>query len=514
MELDELAGFRRFPPAPGFAALTAALGALVLFRTAQELAAAGPGKLTESGPYQVMRHPLSAGFQLVLLGSALALGSPGCLLASGPLAFLLWAAHARFIEEPALLRRFTRQYQRYRRGTSFFIPSIYFWSLRLIYVFYRLWCGLELRGLARVPRSGPFFLIALHRNYMDPYFMAFRIGRQVNYIATAVLFRQWLTGLYFKSLGCIPLVRSRPDLRPIMTAFQLLDSGGAVGMYPEGARSWYGETACEPAVFKVLEKRRVPIVTVELYGTFEQQPRFSRRLRRSRLRIRYRVHPPGDARRLVQELLRGERLWDARRRFLARPQPARNAEQLVYRCPQCGVPFRCRGYDDGRLACAACGTIFTLLEGKGLRGPAGVFSLPELEKQNLAWVQGLEPAGRRIAGELVDLEDGRRQRAGVAGLRAGALVLETDGLLVEGGKTPAKRIAYGELTSVLVESNCKLEVSYRSAGRQGSIVFLPPLRYTLFLQHFLRLRAFANPYARYRGSGRVELEPAAQRTTW
>ena len=510
MELDALAGFRRFPPAPGFAALTAALGALVLFRAAQELAAAGPGKLAESGPYQVMRHPLSAGFQLVLLGAALALGSPGCLLSSGPLAFSLWAAHARFVEEPALQRRFPRQYRRYRRGTSFFIPSIYFWSLRLIYVFYRLWCGLQLRGLEQVPRSGPFYLIALHRNYMDPYFMAFHIGRQVNYIATAVLFRHWLMGLYFKSLGCIPLVRSRADLRPIMTAFRLLDSGGVVGMFPEGARSWYGETACEPAVFKVLEKRQVPIVTVELHGAFEQQPRFSRRLRRSRLLVRYRVHPPEDSRGLVQELLRSERSWDAHRRSLARLQPARNAEQLVYRCPQCRAPFRCRGYDDGRLACAACGTSFTLLEGKGLRGPAGVSSLPELEKQNLAWLQDLKPAGLRIAGELVDGEEGRRPR----GLRAGALVLETDGLLVEGGKSPARRIAYGEIQSVLVESNCKLEVFYRTASRQGCVIFLPPLRYTLFLQHFLRLRAFANPYARYRGSGRVELEPAAQLTTW
>ena len=87
-------------------------------------------------------------------------------------------------------------------------------------------------------------------------------------------------------------------------------------------------------------------------------------------------------------------------------------------------------------------------------------------------------------------------------------MLESDGLLVQRGKTPACRIAYGEIESVLVESNCKLEVSYRSAGRQGCVVFLPPLRYTLFLQHFLRLRAFTNPYARYRGSSRVELAPA------
>ena len=281
--LDGPAGFRRFAPQPGFAVLAAALGAMSLLRAARELAAAGDGRLAESGPFQVMRHPLSAGLQLLLLGAALALGSPGGLLAGGPLALLLWAAHARFLEEPALHRRFPGQYRRYARGTGFLIPSIYFWSLHLTYVFYRLWCGLRLHGLEQVPRSGPFFLIALHRNYMDPYFMAFHLPRRVHYIATAVLFRQWLGRLYFKGLGCIPLVRGRADLRPIMAAFRLLDTGGAVGMYPEGARSWYGESACEPAVFRLLEKPGVPILTAELHGNFEQQPRFSRRLRRSRL---------------------------------------------------------------------------------------------------------------------------------------------------------------------------------------------------------------------------------------
>ncbi len=493
LELDKLAGFRRFLPVPGIAALAAVLGAMALLRAARELVRAGKGRLVESGPYQVMRHPMSTGFQVLLLGAALALASPGGLLACGPLAFLLWAAHARFLEEPALRRRFPRQYPRYRRGTGFLIPSIYFWSLHLTYVFYRLWCGLELRGVEKVPRGGPFFLIALHRNYMDPYFMAFHLPRRVHYIGTAVLFRQWLGRLYFKGLGCIPLVRSRADLRPMMAAFRLLDSGGAVGMYPEGARSWYGETACEPAVFRLLDRPGVPIVTAEAYGTFEQEPRFSRRPRRSRLLIRYRVHPPQDSQRLVRELLARERKWDACRRSLTRQLPARGAEQLVYLCPQCQVPFRLRGHDDGRLVCAACGTPFALLEGKGLSGPAGLLSLVEVEKQNLAWARFYRPEGLRICG-----------------LRAGALVLESDGLSLEEEQAPTRRIAYGEITSVLVESNCKLELSCRCQGSSGYLFFLTPPRYAVFLQHFLRLRAFANPYARYRGSGRCELQPARE----
>jgi len=515
--LDRLAGFRAYQ-APGFAALAFLVGAALFFASARELAAAGPAGLAEGGPYCAVRHPLSVAFQLMLIGGALALGSPGGLIAAGPAALLLWAAHALLIEESDLSRRFHSQYRRYRRATAFLIPSIYFWSRPVTLLFYRLWCGVRFRGIEQVPRSGPAFLIALHRTYTDPFLMALGLPRRVHYIATSVLFLRWLSALYFKSMGCVPLVRNKADLRALVSSFKLLDSGGIIGMFPEGSRSWYGETACEPAVFRLLERRRVPIVTVELEGTFEHQPRYSRRLRRAPILVRYRAHPPGTAgsRQLIQDLLRRERAWDARRRRLGLPQPARYAEQLIYVCPQCAAPFRCRGYRDGSLVCGACGTRFTLLKGKGLAGPQGVWSLPELEKRNLAWSLSFRPAGLRIDGELfcrpapgagAGLQALRRLRREIGRcLRPGALVLEEDGLLVEDADHPSRRIAYGEIESILVESNCKLELSCGNGGA-GLVFFMSPPRYSVFLQHFLRQRAFGNPYARYRGSNRAEVLP-------
>jgi hypothetical protein len=139
-----------------------------------------------------------------------------------------------------------------------------------------------------------------------------------------------------------------------------------------------------------------------------------------------------------------------------------------------------------------------------------------LEKQNLAWVRGFEPVGLRIAGQLVCRRSSRLEThlqglrhlrlRDSRSLRSGALVLQAGGLVVEDAQP--RRVAYAEIGSVLVESNNKLEFSYRTSGEQGYVFFLPPLRYTLFLQHFLRLKAFANPYARYRGSNRDEIRPA------
>ena len=110
------------------------------------------------------------------------------------------------------------------------------------------------------------------------------------------------------------------------------------------------------------------------------------------------------------------------------------------------------------------------------------------------------PAGLRLAGLLLGLEGFRfaaPRCPGAGGRRP----------VVEDGDGPPRRIAYAEIESVLVESNRKLDLSYRSNGLQRCLVFQPPLRYIVFLQHFLRQRAFGNPYARYRGSNRAEVLP-------
>jgi 1-acyl-sn-glycerol-3-phosphate acyltransferase len=514
--IDQVARFPVFPQGRGLAALAILPGVVILFRSVRELISAGPGRLTEGGPYHVLRHPMEIGAQLVLLGAALALASPGCLLTAGPLAFLLWTGHALLVEEPAMCRRFGKPYRLYSGSTGLLVPSLYVWSVGMVRAFYRLWCGVQIRGAGVVPRSGPLFLVGLHRCHMDPYFMTFFAGRKIHFIATAVLFRHFIGSWYFRRIGCIPLVRSRADLRPLMSAFEILDQGGVVGMFPEGARSWYGETACEPAVFKVLEKREVPVVTVEISGAFEHQPRFTRLPRRSPIGVRYRAHAPGSkpARQIIEELVQRERARDDRLRLRRRPQPARVAEQLLYVCPQCSVPFRCRGFDDGSLVCRACGTSFTLLEGKGLGGPRGIQSLVELQARNVAWSRSFGPEGLAIPASLVrrfttkpglHLQSSRwLRKSDMHGLRPGSLRLYADRLTVGNGES--LDISYQEIDSVLVENNWKVEFSYRKQdGERGYILCVPPLIYPVFLQHFLRIRAFGSPDARYRGSARSEI---------
>jgi 1-acyl-sn-glycerol-3-phosphate acyltransferase len=525
--LDRLLGWQPTGPLPGLGLLLILAGALLSGAALRERWALRRGRpdpsrsqLPESGPYWFIRHPAHAGCQLVLLGAAVLLRSATSLLAAGPLALLLWTGSALLLEERALLRRYPLAYARYRADTGLLWLSLYGLSVIMLLAYYRIFFGLRIHGVRRIPRSGPFFLIALHRTYMDPFLLGLGVPRKVHYLATSVLFRHPPIALCFRKLGCIPLVRSRADLRATLTALKILDAGGVVGLFPEGARSWYGETACEPAVFRLLKKRRVPIVTAELIGGFEYYPRYARHIERHALRIEYRVYPEGNpsVQRLMQGLVRRERRRDAELRQKGRAQQARGAEQLVYVCPRCATPFRCLGGRDGTVRCRACGARFTLLKGKGLAIPdQGALSLPELEKRCLRWTESFQARGQTIPGLLLlrstkktslDLQsDHRLRRLDRRSARPGRLVLEPEGVVVRFEDGRRKTIRYEELCSVLVEGNRKLELSYRTKnGEGGYLFFLPPQRYAVFLQHFLRRQAFDNPYSRYRGSRRVDLD--------
>jgi 1-acyl-sn-glycerol-3-phosphate acyltransferase len=525
--LDRLLGWQPTGPLPGLGLLLILAGALLSCAALRERWSLRRGRpdprwppLPESGPYWVIRHPMHAGCQLALLGAAVLLRSVTSLLAAGPLALLLWTGSALFLEERALLRRYPLAYARYRAETGLLWPSMDVWSITVLLCYYRIFFGLHIYGARQVPRSGPFFLIGLHRTYMDPFLFWCGIRRKVHYLATSVLFRHPPIELYFRKMGCIPLVRSRTDLKAIIKALKTLDAGGVVGVFPEGARSWYGETACEPAVFKLLAKRRVPIVTVQLIGGYEYYPRYARKVRRQALRLEYRVYPAGSrpAQRLVQGMARRERRLDAELRREARAQSARGAEQLVYVCPSCATPFRCLGCRDGTIRCRACGARFTLLKGKGLAIPGqGALSLPELEKRCLQWTESFQARGQAIPGLLLlrstkktnlDLQsDHRLRRLDRRSARPGRLVLEPEGVAARLEDGERKQIRNEELCSVLVEGNRKLELSYRTGnGEGGYLFFVPPQRYAVFLQHFLRRQAFGSPYSRYRGSRRVDLD--------
>jgi 1-acyl-sn-glycerol-3-phosphate acyltransferase len=152
-----------------------------------------------------------------------------------------------------------------------------------------MWAVLAFRARAidshNVP-GGPVILAPNHASFMDHFFTAGFIRRRVQFMGKSQLFKgvgAWV----FSHGGVFPVRRGLADEEAFVTAFRVLDRGGAVVMYCEGGRSRTGSLAAEarPGIGRLALESGAPVVPVAILGSY--QVRNWRRLQFPRITVRY-----------------------------------------------------------------------------------------------------------------------------------------------------------------------------------------------------------------------------------
>ena len=93
---------------------------------------------------------------------------------------------------------------------------------------------LEVRGVDRVPASGPLVLAANHASVLDPFVLGAALPRPIRFVTKAELWRYPLVGPLLEAGGAIPLRRGGSDVAAIGAAVGALEAGEVVGIFPEG----------------------------------------------------------------------------------------------------------------------------------------------------------------------------------------------------------------------------------------------------------------------------------------
>jgi 1-acyl-sn-glycerol-3-phosphate acyltransferase len=113
---------------------------------------------------------------------------------------------------------------------------------RFLYGAFGLMSGWELRGREHVPRMGSLIVASNHQSYWDPPLVGAATPRgDLHYLAKAELFKPPLFGPLIRSVNAIPIRRGMADLTGMSRAIDVLRSGGALIVFPEGTRSTDGE---------------------------------------------------------------------------------------------------------------------------------------------------------------------------------------------------------------------------------------------------------------------------------
>lgn len=87
-----------------------------------------------------------------------------------------------------------------------------------------------------IPKEGPILIVGNHMHIMDQCSVIVSTKRVVHYMAK----REYFDGKFawfFKITGCISVDRSIHDASAKESALNILKSGGAVGLFPEGTRN-------------------------------------------------------------------------------------------------------------------------------------------------------------------------------------------------------------------------------------------------------------------------------------
>ena len=157
----------------------------------------------------------------------------------------------------------------------------WFWFARwVVEVFCRAFWRVELVGLDKVPRTGPYVIAPVHRSNVDTLLAGCLTRRRIRFMGKDSLWKYRVSGALFSSLGGFPVHRGTPDREALRTCEQALAAGEPVVLFPEGTRQAgpMVQPLFEGAVF-VAARAGVPIVPVGIGGSEWAMPKGSKTLK-------------------------------------------------------------------------------------------------------------------------------------------------------------------------------------------------------------------------------------------
>lgn len=157
----------------------------------------------------------------------------------------------------------------------------------LVALAYRLLWRPKVTGLEHIPRQGPVILASNHLSFIDSVVIPLTVPRRVRFLAKAEYFegrgvRGRLSAAFFRLIDAVPVRRGgqRESMAALEAALEVLRSGCAFGIYPEGTRSRDGRLyRGRVGVGWLAMASGAAVVPVSLEGTDRVQP-IGRRLPR------------------------------------------------------------------------------------------------------------------------------------------------------------------------------------------------------------------------------------------
>jgi len=143
--------------------------------------------------------------------------------------------------------------------------------------YFRARMKIRFEGEENVPKKGPFLLVLGHQSHLDSLLLHTFCPRLVFTLAKSSVFRTRFMAWLAPRVGALPTRRYQVDPQAVRVALRMLTDGHAVGVFPEGERSWDGKLqSLRRGTIGLLLKAGVPVIPCGMVGTYEVMPRWGR----------------------------------------------------------------------------------------------------------------------------------------------------------------------------------------------------------------------------------------------
>lgn len=116
-----------------------------------------------------------------------------------------------------------------------------------------------------IPKDGPILVCGNHIHLMDQCLPVLATKRTLTYMAKKEYYDNIKVRWFFKMAGCIFVDRSKKDNQAVEAALEVLNNGGAVGLFPEGTRN-KTEVFLQPFKFGAVSMAQKTGATIVPFG--------------------------------------------------------------------------------------------------------------------------------------------------------------------------------------------------------------------------------------------------------
>ena len=148
---------------------------------------------------------------------------------------------------------------------------------------------------AKVPKeikelNGAYLLLSNHVGYWDPFVISYFIKKKPHFVVSDATLRDPTIRFLLKNFGVISKKKNMKDTKVIRQIIDYVQHNEAIALFPEGTRTWTGNSLeIEPATAKLVKILGIPVITANMKGMYLSNPRWAYNMRKAKVQIDFKL---------------------------------------------------------------------------------------------------------------------------------------------------------------------------------------------------------------------------------